>query len=252
LHPPKNVTFTGQSPSLTRLKWISSSFTQGTTDGYTVKICDAFEVCNSTDGVQKCVHQETPLPWLEFVTTPDTEYCVLVASTALCGQDTIKSSPTAALVRTPSLGKTEPFSTPCKRLADIFLLKITTLQNTNVYLKSGIRFEPVKKSPAFWTHCIHEWTFCPAPPDVTNLTLEGIGVDSFTVAWERPRGDFDYYIIAASDEESDSGGGELYRVDACRNGTILRPNQTRLTCGHLEACSTFTFNIRTYIVGTPG
>ncbi|KAK8757615.1 hypothetical protein V5799_004753 [Amblyomma americanum] len=89
LHPPKNVTFTGQSPSLTRLQWISSSSTQGTTDAYTVKICDAFQVCNSTDGVQKCVHQETPLPWLEFVTTPDTEYCVLVASTALCGQDTI-------------------------------------------------------------------------------------------------------------------------------------------------------------------
>ncbi|XP_077492263.1 uncharacterized protein LOC144103416 [Amblyomma americanum] len=89
------------------------------------------------------------------------------------------------------------------------------------------------------------------PPDVTNMTLEDIGVDSFTVSWERPKGHFDYYWVAVTDDEGSRGGSEHFHVDSCRNGTILHPEQTRITCGHLEACTNVSFNIRTHSNGPP-
>ncbi|XP_077494330.1 uncharacterized protein LOC144104977 [Amblyomma americanum] len=89
------------------------------------------------------------------------------------------------------------------------------------------------------------------PPDVTNMTLEDIGVDSFTVSWERPKGHFDYNWVAVTDDEGSSGRSEHFHLDSCRNGTILHPEQTRITCGHLEACNNMSSNIRTHSNGPP-
>lgn len=194
LDTPENLTSSWESPTMTRVHWKSSKAKLVSRISYSVIICEDFDVCDSTQRVQKCVHQETSSPWVEFRSNASTEYCVLVASTAQCGREAIRSKVAAALFKTPTF----------------------------------------------------------APADVTRLALEDVGVDSFTVAWERPVGHFDYYIVEAVDDEGGSGGSETYHVDSCRNGTILHPGQTRLTCGHLKACSNVTFSIRTHTVGSPG
>lgn len=90
----------------------------------------------------------------------------------------------------------------------------------------------------------------PDPPEMANLSLASVGQDSFTVTWDRPEGQFDYYVLEVTDGRG-TGGIEPHHVGSCANGTILRPEQTRVTCAHLEACTNVTFRIRTHINGPP-
>ncbi|XP_077494930.1 uncharacterized protein LOC144105699 isoform X2 [Amblyomma americanum] len=91
----------------------------------------------------------------------------------------------------------------------------------------------------------------PAPPEVANLTLVAVAGDSMTVTWERPEGRFDYYWIEVTDTDGGSGGDEPHRVGSCANGTIIHPDQTRVTCGHLKACTNVSISVRTHITGPP-
>lgn len=90
----------------------------------------------------------------------------------------------------------------------------------------------------------------PDAPEMANLSLAGVGQDSFTVTWDRPEGRFDYYVLEVTDGRGPVGA-EPHLVGSCANGTILRPEQTRVTCGHLDACTNATFRIRTHINGPP-
>lgn len=90
----------------------------------------------------------------------------------------------------------------------------------------------------------------PDPPEMANLTLAAVGQDSFTVAWDRPEGRFDYYVLEVTDGRGPVGT-QPHHVGSCDNGTILHPEQTRVTCGHLDACTNATFRIRTHINGPP-
>lgn len=91
----------------------------------------------------------------------------------------------------------------------------------------------------------------PAPPEVANLTLVAVAGDSMTVTWERPEGRFDYYWIEVTDADGGGGGDEHHRVGSCANGTIIHPDQTRVTCGHLKACTNVSISVRTHVTGPP-
>ncbi|KAL1458806.1 hypothetical protein MTO96_043453, partial [Rhipicephalus appendiculatus] len=86
-------------------------------------------------------------------------------------------------------------------------------------------------------------------PDVTDLTLVSTGNTSFTVSWERPKYDFDYYLVEVTDNTN--GDVEPYRVGSCANGSIIDAHQTQVTCNHIEPCANVTFRIRTYAKGPP-
>ncbi|KAK8770897.1 hypothetical protein V5799_025859, partial [Amblyomma americanum] len=83
-------------------------------------------------------------------------------------------------------------------------------------------------------------------PDVLNLTLQSTNAHSFTVAWERPEGHFDYYRIEISKDSSNkTSPTELTHVGTCPSGTIIHPDQTHVTCAQLEACNSVSFTVRT-------
>ncbi|KAL1468341.1 hypothetical protein MTO96_041539, partial [Rhipicephalus appendiculatus] len=88
-------------------------------------------------------------------------------------------------------------------------------------------------------------------PDVTNLTLVSTENTSFTVSWERPKGDFDYYLVEATGSSNDDTEVGPYRVGSCANGSIIDAHQTQVTCDHIEPCANVTFRIRTYAKGPP-
>ncbi|XP_037524814.2 uncharacterized protein LOC119401879 [Rhipicephalus sanguineus] len=94
------------------------------------------------------------------------------------------------------------------------------------------------------------WTPLFALPDVENLRLVSAGNHAMTVTWDRPQAQFDYYrIIVTAGSESSDGSSGRYSVGSCGNGTIIHPDQNRVTCGYLEACSSVTFRMSTYRKG---
>lgn len=93
----------------------------------------------------------------------------------------------------------------------------------------------------------------PVPPKVANLTLLAVEGDSFTATWERPEGRIDYYWIEVMDDGGGTTGSSAgpHRVGTCNNGTIIHPEQTQVTCGHIEACSNVSLTVRTHVTGPP-
>ncbi|KAH7938759.1 hypothetical protein HPB52_000294 [Rhipicephalus sanguineus] len=83
----------------------------------------------------------------------------------------------------------------------------------------------------------------------TNLTLVLTENTSFTVSWERPKDDFDYYQVQVTGNGKSNVGP--HRVGSCANGSIIDAHQTQVTCDHIEPCSNVTFRIRTYAKGPP-
>ncbi|XP_075531892.1 uncharacterized protein LOC142564670 [Dermacentor variabilis] len=86
----------------------------------------------------------------------------------------------------------------------------------------------------------------PDPPNVTNLTLVSAENGTFTVAWEQPEGIVDQYWVQVSARAAsgDDDGDGKRRAGLCANGTLLRPDQTRLTCGGVEPCTNVTVTVR--------
>ncbi|KAK8770883.1 hypothetical protein V5799_025872, partial [Amblyomma americanum] len=89
-------------------------------------------------------------------------------------------------------------------------------------------------------------------PEGVNLRLVSAADDFFTVTWERPDGDFDHYWIGVAGDSGESlDADETHRVGSCVRGTILHPDQTRVTCSHIETCTMVNFTVRTYKNGPP-
>ncbi|XP_037580254.1 uncharacterized protein LOC119463481 [Dermacentor silvarum] len=87
----------------------------------------------------------------------------------------------------------------------------------------------------------------PDLPDVTKLTLLAAGNNYITVAWERPKASFDYYWVSVTDDR----GEKHPNSGSCPDGTIIRQDQTQVTCTGLESCSNVTISIRTHRNGPP-
>lgn len=84
-------------------------------------------------------------------------------------------------------------------------------------------------------------------PDVSNLTTAGVKNGYITVSWQRPQGRFDYYSIEVI--ENGSRIRSQQNLGLCANGTIIRPDQTQLTCGPFEPCTTLLYTMRTHLNG---
>ncbi|KAH7933425.1 hypothetical protein HPB49_012491 [Dermacentor silvarum] len=186
---PKNIIFVAKSPSMARLQWEPPTRIHGILDVYKVKVCKEYTVCDRKESPGGCIEKSASDDWLDFETTADTSYCVVITASARCGADVLTSLPATLEVRTPSFD----------------------------------------------------------PPDVTKLTLLSTGDNYITVAWERPKAPFDYYWVSVTD-----GRGEKHpNAGSCPIGTIIRRDQTQVTCRGLESCSNVTVSIGTHRNGPP-
>ncbi|KAL1414190.1 hypothetical protein MTO96_007669 [Rhipicephalus appendiculatus] len=91
-----------------------------------------------------------------------------------------------------------------------------------------------------------------APVGVTNLSLLAADNRFVTVAWDRPQGSFDFYLLDVA--VGNGNGTDVVRKDysgSCANGTIIRPENTQVTCGPFDACFSVTVTIRTLSRGPP-
>ncbi|KAL1414181.1 hypothetical protein MTO96_007660 [Rhipicephalus appendiculatus] len=89
------------------------------------------------------------------------------------------------------------------------------------------------------------------PPDVTNLHVVTVGADFFTAAWERPKVSFDYYWIEVTGAKSSRTAITQGPVGSCVRGTIIRPDQTQVTCSQLPPCVKVGFKVQTHISKAP-
>ncbi|XP_049274180.1 fibronectin [Rhipicephalus sanguineus] len=97
---PKNITAIGISPTLTRLQWAPPSKMPGTRIAYTVKVCDSFPTCGRV--LRDCKENETSHTWLEFESTVNTGYCIVVVANAHCGPRILRSPEAMFIFRTHS------------------------------------------------------------------------------------------------------------------------------------------------------
>ncbi|XP_037272449.2 uncharacterized protein LOC119164375 [Rhipicephalus microplus] len=132
---------------------------------------------------------------------------------------------------------------PCKSALLTFLITVTSTCLVLFNLFGG-KYSPCTKS---------DGAFSLADlPEVRNLSLAATTDNSFTATWERPEGNFDYYVIYISrnndDSEENSHGNA---AGSCANGTIIHRDRTQLTCECLETCSSVTVDVRTHSMGPP-
>ncbi|KAL1414185.1 hypothetical protein MTO96_007664 [Rhipicephalus appendiculatus] len=86
-------------------------------------------------------------------------------------------------------------------------------------------------------------------PDVTKLIVAGVKNGYVTLSWQRPKGRFDYYSVEVTEDQATSTSSNQHRL--CANGTIIRPEQTEVTCGPFEPCTKSSFTVRTHFNGPP-
>ncbi|KAL1475239.1 hypothetical protein MTO96_037440, partial [Rhipicephalus appendiculatus] len=86
-------------------------------------------------------------------------------------------------------------------------------------------------------------------PDVSNLTTADVKNGYITLSWRRPQGRFDYYSIEVI--EHGSRIRSQHKLGLCANGTIIHPDQTKLTCGPFEPCTKLSYTMRTHLNGPP-
>ncbi|KAL3218852.1 hypothetical protein MRX96_031380 [Rhipicephalus microplus] len=84
-------------------------------------------------------------------------------------------------------------------------------------------------------------------PEVTNLHIVSVGADFFSAGWEKPKVDFDYYWIEVTITNNSRPNISQDVVGSCLNGTLIRPDQTEVTCSHLEPCVNVVFKVWTHI-----
>ncbi|KAL3201650.1 hypothetical protein MRX96_042899 [Rhipicephalus microplus] len=89
-------------------------------------------------------------------------------------------------------------------------------------------------------------------PDVSNLALVHVKRGYVTLSWQRPKGRFDYYSVEVTEDEASNKGAAQQWRQLCANGTIIRPDQTEVTCGPFEPCAKLSCIVRTHFNGPPG
>ncbi|XP_054934026.2 phosphatidylinositol phosphatase PTPRQ-like [Dermacentor andersoni] len=192
--PPKNITMLAISPSLTRLQWEGSAKVYGRFLAYTVKICELFNYCGEEASMHGCIELQAHETWLDFHSSADTNYCVLVTTSSQCGEEVLSGHAAVADIRTP-----------------LFVL-----------------------------------------PDVTDLHLMAVDSHYITLAWDKPRGSFDFYWLdVAIENDNESNSVPKHQAGSCGNGTIIHAEQTRITCGPFDPCSNISVTVRTFVKGPP-
>ncbi|XP_070384304.1 phosphatidylinositol phosphatase PTPRQ-like isoform X2 [Dermacentor albipictus] len=402
---PKRIAMVSQSPYMTRLLWEPPTQIHGLVHGYKVKVCEMYTECGQKQNLSDCVENETSDTWLDFNSTEDTSYCVLITATARCGGEVLTSLPATQEVRTPlfalpdvsnlkavgvisghitlswerpkgrfdyysvevtqgkvgstgsakhrlnlcangtiirqdqtqiACGPLEPcsnlsctmrthFTGPPERsspgvtIMGIFIPAEEPNPPTNITMSpespsrtrihwdhpekwSGIMASYNVKICSTFRSCdraeslsdcteyvtSETWTLFDSTqdtlycvlvtvktqcgvdevssrpliaeirtplfglPDATDLKLLSALENAVTVAWERPQARFDYYWLSiAGDEGEGRGSAEKERIGSCGNGTIIHPNQTRVTCSNLEACTKVSITLRVHRNGPP-
>ncbi|KAH6924516.1 hypothetical protein HPB50_019026 [Hyalomma asiaticum] len=72
------------------------------------------------------------------------------------------------------------------------------------------------------------------------------------MTWNRPLGGYDFFLVDVTGGDS-KGYDSLpqHYAGSCANGTIVRADQTQITCGPFPPCSSITFTVSTFSKGPP-
>ncbi|XP_075529889.1 uncharacterized protein LOC142563224 [Dermacentor variabilis] len=99
---PKNITIHG-APSIygTKIQWEAPKRVHGILDVYKVKVCEFFSICDQMQGLGSCLERSTSDAWVDFESTEDTPYCVLITASARCGAGVRTSAAAMQEIRTP-------------------------------------------------------------------------------------------------------------------------------------------------------
>ncbi|KAL1483171.1 hypothetical protein MTO96_033380, partial [Rhipicephalus appendiculatus] len=91
-----------------------------------------------------------------------------------------------------------------------------------------------------------------ALPDVTNLNVVAAANQYMTLAWDQPQVNFDYYWLEVTGGNAIKNESlDKRQPNICGNGIIIRPQQTQVTCGPFDACSSVSVTLGTYSRGPP-
>ncbi|KAL3201649.1 hypothetical protein MRX96_042898 [Rhipicephalus microplus] len=79
----------------------------------------------------------------------------------------------------------------------------------------------------------------------------GVENGFITLTWQRPHGRFDYYSIAVTEDLAGSNNNDKQMLGLCANGTIIRSEQTQVTCGPFRPCTMLSCTVHTHLNGPP-
>ncbi|KAL1414189.1 hypothetical protein MTO96_007668 [Rhipicephalus appendiculatus] len=277
----------GKSSSLKRLQWEPPAKNSARFLTYTVNICTTFESCGGEDGMSNCTELQTNETWLNFQNSFSTKYCVMVATSSQCGSSVLSSRPAAAEIPTPLLDL--PHVTNLNLVAadshyitvawdrprlsfDFYWLDVTGgYENGNVSLPMRtasacgngtiVRPQQTQITCGPFDSCsyvdVTVRTYTKGPPELlsTGTTLRDIfihgQVATLPSTWQRPKGRFDHYSVEVNGDEGSSISAAQQWRHLCSNGTIIRPDQTEVTCGPFEPCTNVSCTVRTHVSGPP-
>ncbi|XP_077492202.1 tenascin-X-like [Amblyomma americanum] len=184
--PPRSVGMFGLTPSLTSLQWQSPQKISGSTVEYTVNVCELFTSCDAQETLSGCIEHETSSTSLEFESTADKRYCVLVTATTLCGSVILRSRPEAALFRTPLFELPEVVNLTLVYAADSsFTVQWQRPEGRFDYYRIEVSDENKNSSghtqPQRMVSCASGTIIHPAQTKVTCTSLDACSTASFTV-----------------------------------------------------------------------
>ncbi|KAL1414195.1 hypothetical protein MTO96_007674 [Rhipicephalus appendiculatus] len=88
---------------------------------------------------------------------------------------------------------------------------------------------------------------------ITNLTLLAADNRYVTLTWDQPKGNFDFYLLDVTVRKwlMELILCESLIPDYVPNGTIIRAEETQVTCGPFDSCTGITVTVRTFSKGPP-
>ncbi|KAH6925879.1 hypothetical protein HPB50_011498 [Hyalomma asiaticum] len=284
--PPKNLTVLGKTPSLTHLQWEPPTKVSGRFRVYTVKICDTYESCAVEANATGCVEARTNESWLDFQSTVDTEYCVVISTNSQCGENVLTGQPhpprnVTMVPQSSSLTQlhwerpdsmsvaVESYSVNiCRTFRKCDQAERLTHCKEQVTSQTWTEFNSTEDTPycvliAAKTRCgTDEIWSRPAVvelrspileiADVSNLTIVRIENGYVTLSWQRPCGRFDYYTVEAFEDEAGTGEIDSQKLGLCSRDIMVHSNVTQVTCGPLEPCTKWYCTVRTHLNGPLG
>ncbi|KAL1418491.1 hypothetical protein MTO96_025875 [Rhipicephalus appendiculatus] len=88
-------------------------------------------------------------------------------------------------------------------------------------------------------------------PVMRNLTLSSVGIDNFTLSWQKPGGCFEYYKVQVIDNNKRSSGHRSHGIVTCNNGALIEASRTSVTCDQPDTCTSVTITVQPHVSGLP-
>ncbi|XP_049274181.1 uncharacterized protein LOC119403194 [Rhipicephalus sanguineus] len=224
-----------ESPLQTRLHWSRPEEGYGTIESYSVKMCRIFRSCDPAE--KHTCRRDTKVPHREpaaKISGKFLAYTVNICATfESCGGESDVSNCT-------QLQTYETWLNYRSNVDTKYCVMVATSSQCGEHVLNSRPAVAEIRTPLF------------VLPDVTNLNVVAADNHYITMAWDRPRFSFDFYWLdVTGGYENENVSLSMRTATACGNGTIIHPQQTQITCGPFDSCSSVDVTVRTYTKGPP-